>query len=135
MVTLHEGKQFIINNDHIASAEEAAKLSEEAAKKETLTWQVLSKHNHSDNMEHLEIQFDYMGVSIIPMSESFRLPMRADSRSSRCRVYLPTAITACVQSAVPSTPMSTNMQNLPAANPAVSSFRRLRQLSTSICAR
>ena len=58
MVTLHEGKQFIINNDHIASAEEAAKLSEEAAKKETLTWQVLSKHNHSDNMEHLEIQFD-----------------------------------------------------------------------------
>ena len=30
MVTLHEGKQFIINNDHIASAEEAAKLSEEA---------------------------------------------------------------------------------------------------------
>ena len=33
MVTLHEGKQFIINNDHIASAEEAAKLSEEAAKK------------------------------------------------------------------------------------------------------
>ena len=62
MVTLHEGKQFIINNDHIASAEEAAKLSEEAAKKETLTWQVLSKHNHSDNMEHLEIQFDSMGV-------------------------------------------------------------------------
>ena len=62
MVTLHEGKQFIINNDHIASSEEAAKLSEEAAKKETLTWQVLSKHNHSDNMEHLEIQFDSMGV-------------------------------------------------------------------------
>ena len=30
MVTLHEGKQFIINNDHIASAEEAAQLSEEA---------------------------------------------------------------------------------------------------------
>ena len=55
MVTLHEGKQFIINNDHIASAEEAAKLSEEAAKKETLTWQVLSKHNHSDNMEHLHL--------------------------------------------------------------------------------
>ena len=56
MVTLHEGKQFIINNDHIASAEEAAKLSEEAAKKETLTWQVLSKHNHSDNMEHLVLR-------------------------------------------------------------------------------
>ena len=46
MVTLHEGKQFIINNDHIPSAEEAPKLSEEAAKKETLNWQVDSKHNH-----------------------------------------------------------------------------------------
>ena len=30
MVTLHEGKQFIINNDHIASAEEAAKLAFQA---------------------------------------------------------------------------------------------------------
>ena len=69
MVTLHEGKQFIINNDHIASAEEAAKLSEEAAKKETLTWQVLSKHNHSDNMEHLEIQFDSMGKDHLETSE------------------------------------------------------------------
>ena len=62
MVTLHEGKHYIINNDHIATAEEAAKLSAEEGKKQTLTYQVLEKHNHSDNMEHLEIKFDSMGV-------------------------------------------------------------------------
>lgn len=62
MVTLHEGKQYIVNNDHIATAEEAAKLSAEEGKKQTLTYQVLEKHNHSDNMEHLEIKFDSMGV-------------------------------------------------------------------------
>ncbi|HBM47303.1 MAG TPA: hypothetical protein DD387_05730 [Lachnoclostridium sp.] len=47
MVTLHEGKQYIVNNDHIATAEEAAKLSAEEGKKQTLTYQVLEKHNHS----------------------------------------------------------------------------------------
>ena len=33
MVTLHEGKQFIIDNSRIATAEEAAKLSEEERRK------------------------------------------------------------------------------------------------------
>ena len=60
---LTEGKQFIINNDHIASAEEAAKLSERSSKeRNTDLARCFSKHNHSDNMEHLEIQFDSMGV-------------------------------------------------------------------------
>ena len=62
MVTLHEGKQFIIDNERIATAEEAAKLSEEEGRKETLTYQVLAAHNHSGNMKNLEIQFDSMGV-------------------------------------------------------------------------
>lgn len=62
MVTLHEGKQFIIDNERIATAEEAAKLSTEEGKKETLTYQVLAAHNHSGNMKNLEIQFDSMGV-------------------------------------------------------------------------
>ena len=62
MVTLHEGKQFIIDNERIATAEEAAKLSAEEGKKETLTYQVLAAHNHSGNMKNLEIQFDSMGV-------------------------------------------------------------------------
>lgn len=62
MVTLHEGKQFIIDNERIATAEEAAKLSAEEGKKETLTYQVLAAHNHSGNMKNLEIRFDSMGV-------------------------------------------------------------------------
>ena len=62
MVTLHEGKQFIIDNERIATAEEAANLSEEEGRQETLTYQVLAAHNHSGNMKNLEIQFDSMGV-------------------------------------------------------------------------
>ena len=62
MVTLHEGKQFIIDNERIATAEEAANLSEEEGRKETLTYQVLAAHNRSGNMKNLEIQFDSMGV-------------------------------------------------------------------------
>lgn len=62
MVTLHEGKQFIIDNERIVTAEEAANLSEEEGRKETLTYQVLAAHNHSGNMKNLEIQFDSMGV-------------------------------------------------------------------------
>lgn len=52
MVTLHSGKQIIIDNKRIASKEEAAAVSQEEAFKNTLTYQVLKKHNHSDNMEH-----------------------------------------------------------------------------------
>ena len=62
MVTLHSGKQIIIDNKRIASKEEAVAISQEEAFKNTLTYQVLKKHNHSDNMEHLQIQFDSMGV-------------------------------------------------------------------------
>lgn len=62
MVTLHEGKQFIIDNSRIATAKEAAALSEEEGRKETLTYQILAAHNHSGDMKNLEIQFDSMGV-------------------------------------------------------------------------
>lgn len=62
MITLHEGKHYIINNERIAGAGENTGVSEEEARRQTLTYQVLEKHNHSGNMEHLEIQFDSMGV-------------------------------------------------------------------------
>ena len=69
MVTLHSGKQIIIDNKRIASKEEAVAISQEEAFKNTLTYQVLKKHNHSDNMEHLQIQFDSMGVYDNTISE------------------------------------------------------------------
>lgn len=62
MVTLHEGKHFIINNETIVPEQEAADFSSEEGKKQTLTYQVLENHNHGDSMEHLEIKFDSMGV-------------------------------------------------------------------------
>lgn len=62
MVTLHEGKHFIINNETIVPEQEAAGFSSEGGKKQTLTYQVLENHNHGDSMEHLEIKFDSMGV-------------------------------------------------------------------------
>lgn len=62
MVTLHEGKHYILNNERIASGEESLALSETEGKKGTLTWKILKEHNQSDNMEHLQIKFDAMGV-------------------------------------------------------------------------
>ena len=62
MVTLHEGKHYILNNEKIVAAADAADSSEEEGKKQTLTYQVLEKHNHSGDMEHLQIKFDSMGV-------------------------------------------------------------------------
>lgn len=62
MVTLHKGQQFLLNNERLASKEEIAGISQEEAVKNTLTYQVLEKHNHSGNMEHLQIRFDSMGV-------------------------------------------------------------------------
>lgn len=62
MVTLHKGKHYIVNDASIVEASAAEKLSVEEGKKQTLTYQILEAHNHSGNMEHLEIQFDSMGV-------------------------------------------------------------------------
>ena len=62
MATLHEGKHYILNNEKIVAAADAADSSAEEGKKQTLTYQVLEKHNHSGDMEHLQIKFDSMGV-------------------------------------------------------------------------
>lgn len=62
MVTLHKGKHFILDNSRIAGEHEAVDIELEHAAKQTLTYQVLEKHNHSGSMEHLQIQFDSMGV-------------------------------------------------------------------------
>ena len=62
MVTLHKGKHFILDNSRIAGKHEAVAIDPESAAKQTITYQVLEKHNHSGSMEHLQIQFDSMGV-------------------------------------------------------------------------
>lgn len=79
MVTLHRGKHYILNNERIVPAggpaagmaaeaatnpaeADSAALSQEEGRKQTLTWEVLENHNHSGDMEHLQIRFDSMGV-------------------------------------------------------------------------
>ena len=62
MVTLHEGKHYLVDNSRIAAPGEPGLIPEEQAKANTLTYQIMEKHNHSGNMEHLQIQFDCMGV-------------------------------------------------------------------------
>ena len=62
MVTLHKGPHYIIDNSRIAAPGQPGLTPPEEAKKQTLTYQVLEKHNHSENMEHLQIKFDCMGV-------------------------------------------------------------------------
>lgn len=61
MVTLHKGKHYILDNERIAAAQEDPAAQAEG-RRQTLTWQVLEKHNHSGDMEHLQIRFDSMGV-------------------------------------------------------------------------
>lgn len=62
MVTLHEGRHYILNNSRIVPAEEPVGVPAEEAKKNTLTYRVLEAHNRSGNMEQLDIRFDSMGV-------------------------------------------------------------------------
>ena len=62
MVTLHEGKHYIVDNARLATLEEMPQVDQQQAKENTLTYRVLAAHNRSGNMEHLDIQFDSMGV-------------------------------------------------------------------------
>ncbi len=62
MITLHEGKHYIIDGKHIVKPEELPQQSAQQAKEATLTYRVLAAHNRSGDMENLDIRFDSMGV-------------------------------------------------------------------------
>ena len=62
MITLHEGKHYIFADDRLVRAEDCHKGQEETGRQQTLTYQVLRAHNQVDDMEHLQIRFDEMGV-------------------------------------------------------------------------
>lgn len=61
MIKLHKGNWAILEGKKIASVEDLA-LSLEDAKKNTITYQILKKHNKSDEMDNMEIDFDSIGV-------------------------------------------------------------------------
>ena len=62
MVRLHQGNQYYFKNRGIAAEAACPDQVPENGRKKTLTWKVLEAHNHADNMEHLKIRFDSMGV-------------------------------------------------------------------------
>ncbi len=62
MITLHEGKHYIIDGTRIAKLEELPQQSAQQAKEATLTYRVLASHNRGGDMENLDIRFDSMGV-------------------------------------------------------------------------
>ncbi len=62
MITLYKGKHFVTPDERIVPAGENVGVSPEQARKNTITYQILSAHNHSGDMEHLQIKFDSMGV-------------------------------------------------------------------------
>ena len=62
MIKLHEGPQLVLHDDVLASVSEHPEVDLSAAKQQTLSYQVLKAHNHSGDMENLQIRFDEMGV-------------------------------------------------------------------------
>ena len=62
MIQLHEGKHYILNNKTIAPADAQVGITPEEAAKNTITYGIVSAHNHSGDDKHLELQFDSMGV-------------------------------------------------------------------------
>ena len=62
MVTLHEGKHYILDNARIVKPEEVPQSDPQQAKGNTMTYGILAAHNRSNNMDNLDIQFDSMGV-------------------------------------------------------------------------
>ena len=62
MIKLHEGKHYIVDNARIETVDAQVGVTPEEAAKNTITYGILSRHNHSGDMKNLEIQFDAMGV-------------------------------------------------------------------------
>ena len=58
MIKLHEGSQLVLHDDVLASVSEHPEVDLSAAKQQTLSSQVLKAHNHSGDMENLQIRFD-----------------------------------------------------------------------------
>lgn len=68
MVKLYDGAVYLVNGKELVPAEEAGRVKQltgkeadkEEARKGTISYKILEKHNSSGNMEHLELSFDAM---------------------------------------------------------------------------
>ena len=116
MITLHNNGVFLAGGVPAA----AGPVSPEEGRKRTMAWSILQAHNISGDPEHLQIRFDAMVshdityVGIIQTGPGLR-----HEGVSRCPMRLPTATTACVPWAAPSTRMTTSSASLPRKSTAV----------------
>ena len=68
MVKLYDGGAYLINGTQLIPEEElsavndgrSTPITKEDAKKSTIAYSILEKHNTSGNMEHLKLRFDSM---------------------------------------------------------------------------
>ncbi len=68
MVKLYDGGAYLVNGTQLIPEEELSKvnaqrstpITREEAKKGTIAYSILEKHNTSGNMEHLKLRFDSM---------------------------------------------------------------------------
>ncbi len=68
MVSLYDGGVYLVNGSEIVPESEAAKVTaltgkeavKDEARKGTIAYSILEKHNTSGNMEHLKLRFDAM---------------------------------------------------------------------------
>ena len=56
MIHLYDHGVFLLKNGNFAS--ECFGASKEKAREKTMAWKILEAHNHSGNMERLELKFD-----------------------------------------------------------------------------
>ena len=56
MIHLYDHGEFLLKNGNFAS--ECFGASKEKAREKTMAWKILEAHNHSGNMERLELKFD-----------------------------------------------------------------------------
>ncbi len=62
MIRLHEEKIYFIDNERFAPFGEPVGVSQDAARRGTMTYRILSAHNTSGSPDKLELKFDSMGV-------------------------------------------------------------------------
>ena len=97
MITLSENGCFVVYSNYLVPVEDThdmdqvnadlekhgqptlnkEMLDQKKAAKGTITYRILSGHNHSNNDAHLNIRFDSSFPMTSPMSESSRLPAPA----------------------------------------------------------
>ena len=131
MVKLTEHGVVLAADGTFAAAEDALQKAE--GKEKTMAYGILKTHNHSNNMEQLQLKFDAL---VSPDNNYVNILQTA--RASGIKKFptcFPTATTPSARLAAPSMRMTTSLALEMRKSTAVFSFRHTGQFFTSICVR